>query len=453
MMFDLEEVMEKISQAQTREYFKEVYSSYTSGNYRAMIVSLWTVILCDIVFKLQHLSDFEGDDTAKKILADLEAVKSHKESMEWEKTLLEKGWILQGQAKERLERIRSDRNRCAHPSLSDELVLFQPTKEEARAALRNALEELLLKPAMLPKKIVDKMVKDLAAKSRQLADRKTLATYLDNRYFHRLDKTSCKTIFRALWKFVIHPTDEDIHPHRAIYYASLFHLLSKPERRSWCVEFMESELGYYTRFIEEADVYGKEYAITLLGCHLSHLYHAFPENIKNMIKLFVNETQYRGIPRLDRAFVATFLASNLKEHFEQIPTEYDFTNIRPEVIEILYVQAQEVNLTIILHEVLTRLYSHSRNWDEATIKFSTLIAPFMSFFSQAELLHLMQKTNDNEQTSATRWQAKKDHPTLLAVFFQKGGTKEQLENLQLSHWVNLVDTAYLLMDRWGKAPE
>ena len=38
--------------SKTREYFKEVLSSYANGNYRSAIVMLYSIAICDILYKL-----------------------------------------------------------------------------------------------------------------------------------------------------------------------------------------------------------------------------------------------------------------------------------------------------------------------------------------------------------------------------------------------------------------
>ena len=53
-MFNFENTIEQIPITKTKEYFKEVYSSYCIGNYRSAVVMLWTVIVCDLLFKLQY---------------------------------------------------------------------------------------------------------------------------------------------------------------------------------------------------------------------------------------------------------------------------------------------------------------------------------------------------------------------------------------------------------------
>ena len=43
--------------SKTREYFQEVISSYSIGNYRSATVMLYSVAVCDILFKLNELKD------------------------------------------------------------------------------------------------------------------------------------------------------------------------------------------------------------------------------------------------------------------------------------------------------------------------------------------------------------------------------------------------------------
>ena len=42
---------EDIYFAKTKEYFSEVISNYASGNYRSAVVMLYSVAICDLLFK------------------------------------------------------------------------------------------------------------------------------------------------------------------------------------------------------------------------------------------------------------------------------------------------------------------------------------------------------------------------------------------------------------------
>ncbi len=66
--FSIELAADKISEPRTREYFQEVLNSYTSSNYRSAVVMLWTVVICDLIYKLQDLRDIYNDTIAQSIL-------------------------------------------------------------------------------------------------------------------------------------------------------------------------------------------------------------------------------------------------------------------------------------------------------------------------------------------------------------------------------------------------
>jgi hypothetical protein len=57
--FSLESFAEKIHYGKTKDYFQEVLSSYQNRNYRSAVVMLWSVAVCDIVYKLQKLVDLQ----------------------------------------------------------------------------------------------------------------------------------------------------------------------------------------------------------------------------------------------------------------------------------------------------------------------------------------------------------------------------------------------------------
>lgn len=60
--FSIDHNSDLIKDDRTRSYFEEVKSSFTIvGNYRSAVVMLWSVVVCDLVFKLQRLAEIHGD--------------------------------------------------------------------------------------------------------------------------------------------------------------------------------------------------------------------------------------------------------------------------------------------------------------------------------------------------------------------------------------------------------
>ena len=122
---DLFEASQQIYSPKSREYFKEVISSYTNGNYRSAIVMLYSVCICDLLFKLEELKDMYNDGVAKNIIDEIEknkAVSASKSS--WEKELVDniktKTSLLDLEAYTNLSHLYDYRNLSAHPALRSE---------------------------------------------------------------------------------------------------------------------------------------------------------------------------------------------------------------------------------------------------------------------------------------------------------------------------------------------
>ena len=118
----LEYKSEKIYHHKTKEYFNEVLSSYHNGNYRSAVVMLYSVVVCDLIYKLQELSDRYSDTTAVSILTKIKMEKDQNPTNpKWEKTLIDevitRTNLLEPQDKLNLEYLRDNRHLSAHPVL------------------------------------------------------------------------------------------------------------------------------------------------------------------------------------------------------------------------------------------------------------------------------------------------------------------------------------------------
>ena len=71
--FSIDLAADRIIEPRTRDYFTEVTRSFSNECYRSSLVMLWTVVVCDLVYKLQTLRDLYGDASAATLLADVEA--------------------------------------------------------------------------------------------------------------------------------------------------------------------------------------------------------------------------------------------------------------------------------------------------------------------------------------------------------------------------------------------
>ncbi len=163
-LIDLDELVLKCRNKEAREYINDAIKCYKAGVYRASIVSTWLAVMYDIINKLQELS-LTNDAAAISKYKDYQKAASKDELSEllkFERTILKYCLddlsIISHIEYDNLERIRSDRNKCAHPSVSAENEIFQPTPELARQHIRIAVESLLSHPPAQGTKALDLLI-------------------------------------------------------------------------------------------------------------------------------------------------------------------------------------------------------------------------------------------------------------------------------------------------------
>jgi len=74
MDFSIESAAERIQNSKTKECFKEVVSSYTMENYRSAVVMLYSVVIADLIYKMQDLGDLYNDEKADNILTEIKTM-------------------------------------------------------------------------------------------------------------------------------------------------------------------------------------------------------------------------------------------------------------------------------------------------------------------------------------------------------------------------------------------
>ncbi|MBU9663498.1 hypothetical protein KTF22_16605 [Burkholderia multivorans] len=152
--FSIDHHSDLIRDDRTRSYFEEVKSSYTIGNYRSAVVMLWSVVVCDLVFKLQRLAEIHEDPIAQKILKDIDGEQDkNPNSPSWEWSLVMKvknqTGLLDAVDQQGLENLQRQRHLAAHPIIKEGAELHRPNKDDVRALMRMALQSVLTKPALV----------------------------------------------------------------------------------------------------------------------------------------------------------------------------------------------------------------------------------------------------------------------------------------------------------------
>lgn len=290
--FDIESLQENIHFKETKLYFQEVMMTYQIGAYRSSVVTLWSVVVCDIVLRLQHLIDLYNDSNAIEIIDKIQSQQNKdRKSSSWELKILEevlKQTQLINQADfENLIYLQKQRHLCAHPTLSDEMKLYKPNKETVRALIRNTLESVLSKPPFYTDKIINIILEDLSETSATLTTLPQIKQYIESRYLNRLTLKTKFKLYRMLWKFTFLLEDNDCKKNRKVNYQILMVLFER--NLSEILELISNDIDYYSKISNTLQI--KKWLVLYLSKN-NKIFNLLSNDTKSKIKITCQKDKY-----------------------------------------------------------------------------------------------------------------------------------------------------------------
>lgn len=173
-MRDLGELVTSTWSRDVRPLIEEALRCYNAGAYRAAIVTCWTSVCADVMEKALYL-DEEGTGSAKELASMIRQTRlaglstgGIKAAQKIEDSLLgsaETLELIDSIGRRQLERLRADRNLCAHPSLAPVGGYAQPTAEEAHQHLSTAVDVLLGHPPVQGRAALERLLNYLVSSS------------------------------------------------------------------------------------------------------------------------------------------------------------------------------------------------------------------------------------------------------------------------------------------------
>jgi hypothetical protein len=388
---------ENIKNIKSREYFKEVVRSYYTENYRSSVVMLYSIVICDLVYKLQELKDQYNDVNSKNILTEIERLQTlNPHSPDWENKLIElikdQTNILEHSDHQNILHLQKHRHLCAHPVLMQNYELYSPNKETVRAHIVNILEGLLTKPALLSKKIFDDFLNNLNDIKDILVTEKDIEIHLKSKYFENLNIAIEKDIFRSLWKIVFKLDNQLCNDNRIINYKALKIILNR--NYTTILDFIESDKAYFSNNLNY-DFF--DLILSFLNEN-PIVYKNLNDSAKTYIKNIIeNNDNYK--------FTAWFLNETLTKHLKYINEINDnnfYTLIKTKSIIELYNILENQGYLTEAKELLIKMYCLSRDFDQADKRFDNLIEPFLENFTINELTKIVEGTQENGQINGRR---------------------------------------------------
>lgn len=420
--YSLENLKEKIDNKNTQDYFNEVIQTYYIGCYRSSVVMLYSVVVCDLVYKLEDLRDIYNDPKAKKILLEIEKLQtSNPSSPEWEVKLVDmiqdRMDFLELSDITNIRQLQKHRHLSAHPVLNQTSLLYIPNKDTVKAHMRNMLEGILSRPAVLTTNIFEKLIEDLANINDTIDIEKDLERYLEARFLKNLRQETINIIFKKLWKFVFFLTDENCEEYRYINYKTILILMKKHESEIY--KFIELDNRYFE--VNTNDKHTNFIIVEFLF-YYPKIYSYLSEDVKLVIA--------SAFPKENGALENWFLYDSFDQYFTEISDRKSSGKTlffsRSELCIALQSLYKEHDKGKELLDIAIYIYGRSVLFDTADYNYSDCIEPFLKEFSKEQFIEIFEVTNTNSQIYARR-KATNDNRQIYDEWVLRFGTAEDLQ--------------------------
>ncbi|AFM02703.1 hypothetical protein Fleli_0207 [Bernardetia litoralis DSM 6794] len=289
--FSIEEAITKIYNHKTKSYFNEVYETFVNENYRSSIVMLYSVLICDLIFKLRDLRDIYRDDRAKKILEDVEKLQiNNPTSPDWESKLIDFIFknldILEKSDEETIRYLQKQRHLSAHPVLTQVDMLYAPDKYTTLHLIKTMLDRVFTQPPYFSNKIFETFITDLAEVKDILGnDSNQISSYINSKYISKMKEESLAKLFRTLWKITFMVDDDLSNENRKINFLALKAIFSF--KSTFLMLQIENEKKYYSNNINKSNYF---LLATLLFKH-HNIFYKLDSTFQDLYKTYVDNSE------------------------------------------------------------------------------------------------------------------------------------------------------------------
>ena len=223
---DLDILLVKIRNTQSKAYFQDAVKAYKVGALRASMSSVWVALVYDLIAKYRELSAI-GDAAATAFVASWDnatAANDVKKLLQLEGDILqdatENTQVINRLARKQLERLREDRHLCAHPAFSAEAELFEPSPELVRLHLVNVVELVLSQEPLQGKAIFELFDVDIQSPGFP-AIHARIIDYVEQRYLERVRAQNIRNFGTVLAKSLVRGVPAQWEPHQSKVVSSL----------------------------------------------------------------------------------------------------------------------------------------------------------------------------------------------------------------------------------------
>lgn len=418
---------ERIRNPKVKDYFEEVMNSFYSKSFRSAIVMLYSVTICDIIYKLTELAENYNNNASISILQAIETSQNTDEfSSKWEELLVNecfnKKIVVDIVLKDEIESLRKLRNLCAHPILkNDNKNLHKPNKETTLAHIVTIVDELFSKSTLSYafRDVFEKFSNDVdRVKSNMSLEE--LGNYVNKVYLNKINNFEIEyRFFKKLWTFSFNKTDEKCEDNRMANVAILELLFAK-----------YSDPIIQKMQIDEDGFYMQNTTLPSLSCLKWFIYFTNRNDTYNFLTKELKEFLKNKISDTNDCQMAVFLSSDISTHYSQI-----YTTIISEIDHLFEIAELKKNRNFAL-DFLIKLYGDSYQFNDADLFFNNFIKPHLNEFSHSQLEQLIIVSDLNSQIYSRR--NGKESNTLIGERM-----KENDNSFDFKKYTNFLDNSFL----------
>ena len=417
---DLDELSLMVRDRESSLYIGEAINAYRGGAFRASIISTWISVVTDIISKIRELAAQGNANAIAQITLIDTAIQNNNvpQLQKIENELLEKSRndfeFLSQQEFTDLERLKQDRNFCAHPAFVTEGLLFQPQPEMVRAHIVHAILHLLQHKPVQGKSALNRIKSDIVRVSFP-SDQENVNKLLGAKYLNRAKDSFIKNLVIVLLKSYLRGDDADLTGKEQ----ALIHCLS-------------SVAHYHLPVYEE-----------ILREKLIGIIDALDDDqLAKIFKLIGIDNRYWDLlDESSRIRIQTLLSNlNLTDLLEfdafdamDVPS---FKDVLTEKFESLDALEKEQIVTssprLQFADLAVSLYCSAGNFRSAERLGRNVLLPMSNYFNSEQILKILDSVSINDQINSAS-----DTPNILVKLLEK--TRQHL-NKTKQGWLDFVGT-------------
>lgn len=207
-LHSLDALLLSVRDPASRRLAQDAIAAYQGGALRAAVLSIWVAVCADLIGKFRELAT-GGDASAVAKVRELDvwiAAGDKAKFQAFENSVIELAktqfeMLLPHEATD-LERLKDDRNLCAHPAFVGNDALFSPSAELVRAHIVHSITHLLGKAPVQGKQLIARFERDFLGGSFPKTPTE-IETVLRQNYLARAKSSAIESLIKALAKALV----------------------------------------------------------------------------------------------------------------------------------------------------------------------------------------------------------------------------------------------------------